>query len=101
MKKTLLILSLFIFSFSNGQTLPFEIIGITGNLGNPSSGQIDGEVSRNYERFGAVSSFEQVSSGPNQSWDISGLTGLQTILCSTTTRNRQRMNYYFILELIW
>ena len=76
MKKTLLILSLFIFSFSNGQTLPFEIIGITGNLGNPSSGQIDGEVSRNYERFGAVNSFNQASSGPNQSWDISGLTGL-------------------------
>ena len=76
MKKTLLILLLLVFSFSNGQTLPFEIIGITGNLGNPSSGQIDGEQQRNYERFGAVNSFNQASSGPNQSWDISGLTGL-------------------------
>lgn len=76
MRKTLLILLLFAFGVSNGQTLPFEIIGFTGNLGNPSSGQIDGEQQRNYERFGAVNSFNQASSGPNQSWDISGLTGL-------------------------
>ena len=78
MKKTVLFLLCFAFGFANGQTLPseIEIIGLTGNLGNPLSGQIDGEQQRAYERFGAVSSFNQNSSGPNQSWDISGLTGL-------------------------
>ena len=82
MKKTALILLLLVVWVSNGQVLTsdIQIFQITGNLGYPGSAQLDGELQRNYERFGAVNTFVQSTSGPNQTWDISGLTGTSNIL---------------------
>ena len=80
MKKTVLILLLLVVWVSNGQveTSDIQIFAITGNFGYPGSAQLDGEQQRSYERFGAVSTFTQATSGPDQTWDISGLTGTNT-----------------------
>lgn len=71
MKKTLLILSLFVFSFSNGQ---IAITALNGQLGSNGNASGDGLNYRSYERYESVSSFVQTS-GAAQEWDISGLTG--------------------------
>ena len=74
MKKTLLILSLFIFSFSNGQT---SINTFNGTLGADVGLSGDGQFTREgITQFAPGSTFSQSDSGPNQVWDISGLTVL-------------------------
>ncbi len=74
MKKTLLILSLFVFSFSNAQT---SITALNGTLGADVNLSGDGQNTReNITRFAPGSNFSQTASGPNQVWDISGLTAL-------------------------
>ena len=76
MKKTLLILSLFVFSFSNGQT---AITAFNGTLGADVNLSGDGQNTReNITRFAPGSTFSQNASGPNQVWDITGLTEITT-----------------------
>jgi hypothetical protein len=76
MKKTVLILSLFVFSFSNGQSPLGAVNGV--HLDSPSPfGITDGRDYRSYNiRFAPGSSFSESTAGPNQVWDISGLTAL-------------------------
>lgn len=74
MKKTLLILLLLVFSFSNGQT---SIKALNGTLGADVGLSGDGQNTReNIIRYAPGSTFSQTASGPNQVWDISGLTAL-------------------------
>ena len=74
MKKTLLILSLLIVSLSNAQT---SIKALNGTLGADVGLSGDGQNTReNIIRYAPGSTFSQTASGPNQVWDISGLTAL-------------------------
>ena len=74
MKKTSLILLLLVFSLSKGQT---SIKALNGTLGADVGLSGDGQNTReNIIRYAPGSTFSQTASGPNQVWDISGLTAL-------------------------
>lgn len=76
MKKTVLLLLLFAFGISHGQdpATPSPIISLSGYL-PVNTGTADGYDYRGYQTYGNVSSFVQTTSGVNQAWNISGLTG--------------------------
>ena len=74
MKKTVLILLLLAVWVSNGQT---NIRALNGTLGADVNLSGDGQSTREgITHFAPGSTFSQTASGPNQVWDITGMTAL-------------------------
>lgn len=76
MKRILLIVSLLVICVVSGQT---SINALNGTLGSDIYLSGDGQNTReDIIRYAPGSSFDQFNSGPNQVWDLTGLTSLTT-----------------------
>ncbi|WP_432671945.1 T9SS type A sorting domain-containing protein [Flavobacterium sp. SM2513] len=79
MKKSLLILSLLVFSFSNGQS-PIAALNGVLPITNPPISSTDGLDNRpDHIRLAPGSSFAESNAGPGQVWNLMGLTVLPNL----------------------